>query len=513
VGSKVTKLNKAPLVQATDFADNSRFNASSKYWVVPVVNKKAQEQSEVVSVTAKPKGEPAYRRVPLRDSVMPGRVGVADLNGDGELDFIILQPAWGKDPSFKPDSTTLTYKIEAYLSDGTFLWRNDLGDGIEPGVWYSPFIAYDFDGDGKAEVAVKTAPAGVREVNGRVITGEEWISIWDGMTGKELSRANWPPRTQRLGDYNRQSRNQLNVAYLDGKTPCLIVARGTYRCMMVDAYQFTGGKLQRLWSWDGDEENPVVRSQGAHAMLTCDVDDDGRDEILLGSAVLDDSGTLLWSAGLGHPDKIYVTDIDPSRPGLEVFYACEVRHDDGLGVSIRDAKTGEKIWGINQPTTHVGDGMVADIDPSRLGLECWASEASKAGSTDRYLLDAKGNLFAKNDDVPPCRTWVWWDADKVREMVSGGRRNDDAGISIAKYKGETLQSGIRGRIALLGDIAGDWREEVVTALPGELRIYHTTIPAKDRRVTLLQDNTYRQSITTNTMGYQQSPVPSYYLGE
>lgn len=342
------KLTSEPLASTTDFIDTrAEDKANTRYWVVPLLDGIAGEGSDKVPVvTKKSPHEPAYISIPLENDVIPGRrrLGIADLNGDGQFDFILIQPNLSKDPGARPDSSSVTYKIEAYLHDGTFLWRNDLGDGIEPGVWYSPFIAYDFDGDGKAEIAVKTAPTGIRNPDGTVTEGEEWISIWDGMTGEEITKAGWPTRTDRLGNYNRQNRNQLGVAYLDGKTPCLIVARGTYKAMLVDAYQFTDNQLTRLWSWDGDEENPIVRSQGAHIMLVNDVDNDGRDEIILGSAVLDDNGTLLWSAGLGHPDKIFVTDIDPSRPGLEILYAVEALHDeDGLGICVRDAATGKLI--------------------------------------------------------------------------------------------------------------------------------------------------------------------------
>lgn len=337
------------------------------------------------------------------------------------------------------------------------------------------------------------------------------------MTGKEITKANWPIRTERLGNYNRQNRNQLGVAYLDGKTPCLIVARGTYKAMLVDAYQFNNGQLENLWSWDGDEENPIVRSQGAHTMLVCDVDNDGRDEIILGSAVLDDNGTLLWSAGLGHPDKVYVTDIDPSRPGLEVFYAVEALHDqDGLGICVRDAKTGELVWSVGESTIHIGSGMVADVDPTLPGLESFAKEDSKGhramqvpGRDSKYMFDAKGNKIGDGENIPPTNDWLWWDAGKVRQYISNNRES----ISVMKYNQGTVQSGFQGNVVLTADLFGDWREEIITALPGELRIYSTTIPAKDRRVTLLQDNTYRQTVTVRTMGYQQPPVPSYYLGE
>jgi len=520
-GKRSVKLNRKPIMGTTDFIDRQAGNHTDhQYWVIPVgKNGKGTPSEKVAVITKKSLEEPAYISVPLQSDVVPGRrrLGVADLNGDGKFDFILIQPNVSKDPGSRPDSSQVTYKIEAYLHDGTFLWRNDLGDGIEPGVWYSPFIAYDFDGDGKAEIAVKTAPIGIRDADGAVYEGEEWISIWDGMTGKEITKANWPQRTERLGNYNRQNRNQLGIAYLDGKTPCLIVGRGTYKAMFVDAYQFTDGQLTKLWSWDGDEENPIVRSQGAHIMLVNDVDEDGRDEIILGSAVLDNDGTLLWSAGLGHPDKVYVTDIDPSRPGLEIFYAVEALHDkDGLGICVRDAKTGELIWSVEEPTVHIGSGMVADIDPSLPGLEGFAGEDPKGhramrvpGNDNKYLFDAKGNLIGKGEDVPPTGDWLWWDAGKVRQYIAGDRE----GISVMKYKQGVVQSGFQGRVIMTADLFGDWREEIITALPGELRIYSTAIPATDRRVTLLQDNTYRQTITVRTMGYQQPPVPAYYLGE
>ena len=526
-GNRSVKLNSKPISTTTDFLyRNATVKGDESYCVVPILKGKKGEASECVTAISRPSPrKPPYVSIPLQEGVVPGRrrLGIGDLNGDGQFDFVLIQPNVSKDPGFKPDSSQVTYKIEAYLHDGTFLWRNDLGDGIEPGVWYSPFIVYDLDGDGKAEVAVKTAPRGIRDADGAVYKGEEWISIWDGMTGKEITKADWPERSPRLGDYNRQNRNQLGVAYLDGKTPCLIVARGTYKAMFVDAYQFTEGKLTKLWHWDGDEENPVVRSQGAHTMLVADVDDDGRDEIILGSTVLDDNGTLLWSAGLGHPDKVFVTDIDPSHPGMEIFLAVEALHDkDGLGICLRDAKTGTLIWKIGRPTVHVGSGMVADVDPALHGLECFAAEDPKGhramgitGNNNHYLFDVKGNLYGTGEDVPPTGDWVWWDADKLREYIRPEGRGK--GFTIAKYhykdEDEIVQMGFEGNVVLVADLYGDWREEIVTALPGELRIYSTTIPAKDRRVTLLQDNTYRQTITTHTMGYQQPAVPSYYLGE
>jgi rhamnogalacturonan endolyase len=516
VNGKTQKLNRRPILTTTGFTDNQPVSGQSTYWVETVEGKN-KTVSEKITVDAAGLQTTNYKSIKLREPVTAGMVAVGDLNGDGEYDYIIRHPNSNVDPGVRNPDDGTTYKIEAYLSDGTYLWTKDLGHGIEPGVWYSPFIVYDFDGDGKAEVALKTAGNDfVKDENGRICGGSEYLSVLDGMTGEELARVDWPERNERYGNVNRQNRNQIGMAYLDGKTPCILAARGTYKLMVVDAWQFHDGKLTRMWRWDGDEENPVVRSQGAHNMVCADVDNDGRDEILLGSCMLDDNGTLLWSSGLGHSDKAYLTDIDPDRPGMEVFLALEPWHDNGYGVCLLDARTGERIWGIGHKTYHVGDGMVADIDPERPGMECFASEDKKGGSTDQYMLSAKGERLASNEDVPPCRNWIWWDSGNIRQTFfgsdnrwgassfSGGREQ-----TIGYWKGETVANNIHGNIIMIADLFGDWREEVITALPGEIRIYHTNIPGKDKKITLMQDALYRSYVLQRSQGYPQAPVPSY----
>ncbi|SCD19742.1 Rhamnogalacturonan lyase [Proteiniphilum saccharofermentans] len=516
VNGKTQKLNRRPILTTTGFTDNQPVSGQSTYWVETVEGKN-KTVSEKIAVDAAGLQTTNYKSIRLKEQVTAGMVAVGDLNGDGEYDYIIRHPNSNVDPGVPNPNDGTTYKIEAYLRDGTYLWTKDLGHGIEPGVWYSPFIVYDLDGDGKAEVALKTAGDDfVKDENGRICGGSEYLSVLDGMTGEELARVDWPERNERYGNMNRQNRNQIGMAYLDGKTPSILAARGTYKLMVVDAWQFHDGKLTRMWRWDGDEENPVVRSQGAHNMVCADVDNDGRDEILLGSCMLDDNGSLLWSSGLGHSDKAYLTDIDPDRPGMEVFLALEPWHDNGYGVCLLDARTGERIWGIGHKTYHVGDGMVADIDPERPGMECFASEDKKGGSTDQYMLSAKGERLASNEDVPPCRNWIWWDSGNIRQTFfgsdnrwgassfSGGREQ-----TIGYWKGETVANNIHGNIIMIADLFGDWREEVITALPGEIRIYHTNIPAKDKKMALMQDALYRSYVLQRSQGYPQAPVPSY----
>lgn len=519
------RLNNKPLMVTTDFVDTQPVpGRQSAYWVRPVLNGREQEASEKALVEVISGNSPLhYRSIKLQGDYMPGRSGIAvyDLNGDGHLDFVIKQPNYSIDPAGRPNTDGTTYKIEAYLSDGTFLWRKDLGPGIEPGIWYSPYVVYDFNGNGRGEVAVKTAPGVERDANGRVMSGGEKVTILDGMTGQEIASAPWPERNVRYGDYNRTSRNQMGVAYLDGKTPCLLLARGTYKLMVLDAYQLKDGQLERLWRWDGDEQNPVIRSQGAHTMISADIDGDGRDEIILGSVVIDDNGLAMWSAGFGHPDRMYLSDIDPSRPGMEILYGIEDWHieDPYNGVALVDARTGKTIWNIGHATYHISSVMAADIEPSVPGLEIMAWEDPKGGtagaSSDSYMLSADGQYLARNHGVPgraESRHWIFWDNGLLRQMVNTEWTGSGFESHITMFNGPVVATGIEGDVRFTADIFGDWREEIITVLPGEIRIYTTTIQAKDRRVTLLQDPVYRSTVTHNSMGYYQSPMTGYYLG-
>ncbi|MDP6507247.1 MAG: FG-GAP-like repeat-containing protein, partial [Planctomycetota bacterium] len=309
----------------------------------------------------------SFISIPLQGDYTFQKAGIADLNGDGRYDFVIKQPNSNIDPyRFYWHPSPESYTLEAYLHDGTFLWKRKLGWSIERGIWYSPYVVFDFDGDGKAEVAVKTGEGDPRNEDGRVLKGAEYLSILDGMTGKEMARVPWPSRKGFKGSYayNLASRNQLGIAYLDGKTPCIMVGRGTYTLMKLEAWQFHAGKLEQLWNWNSDEEpGGRYRGQGAHFMHCADVDEDGRDEVILGSCVIDDNGDGLWSTGMGHPDHCYLGDIDPSRPGLEIYYGMETRQLRN-GTCLVEARTGKVIWGLKERTYHVhSTGLCADLDP------------------------------------------------------------------------------------------------------------------------------------------------------
>ena len=503
-GGQRVKLNAAPLSQTTDFVDTNRFDAAAHYSVEPAVG--CGGPAQTVKAMGLEGRKTPYIRIPLASTnATAQKVGVGDLDGDGVYDYVIKQPGANIDPWIKYwCKSPETFKLEARRSDGSLLWIKDLGWNIERGMWYSPMVVCDLNGDGCAEVAAKIGPEeDMRGPEGMVEKGAEWVGVFDGRTGKEIARAPWPPRDA-FESYNLASRNQLAVAYLDGKTPCLLVLRGTYSLMLADAWQLKAGKLERLWSYSNEELAGIYQGQGAHNCLCADVDGDGRDEVILGSLTLDDDGSVLWTTGKGHPDAHYYGDIDPVRPGMELAYIIETRQRKEGGIHLLDPVTGKFLWQLQAVTKHVHScGMCTDIDPMQPGLEIYGADA------DEHKLTSNRWLFASNGTVLKSGTNVdfsfgvpsaWWDADLQREIMRGQARDYDGGVVSEK---------IEGSVVLVADVVGDWREEVLTTVGGELRIYTTTIPAMDRRVCLMQDGPYRMRTMMNAMGYFQVPTLSY----
>lgn len=505
-GGAPQKLNAEPLRKTTDFVDESAPAGPCAYSVRPVT--RSGEGAASPPVTVETGAARDYVGFRLDEGVRFQKVGLADLDGDGRYDFVLKHPDENVDPYEKYwKQSTNTFKIEARLHDGRLLWVRDLGWSIERGMWYSPMVAADLDGDGRAEVALKTGEGDPRDPDGRVTSGPEWVSVWDGMTGKDLARAAWPPREfggKSLG-YNYYCRNQLTVAYLDGKAPSLIVQRGTYTVIQLAAYQYRKGELQKLWEWNSDQEAEPKkwRGQGAHALQAHDIDGDGRDEVVLGSAVIDENGKGLWSTGLGHPDHAYVGEIDPGNPGLEIFYGMESRQKEANGLCVVDAKTGRILWGHKGATRHVhGYGLCGDIDPRHPGAEVYGFDTdAQKDFAKAWLYSARGELIEEFEKPPKFSRPVWWDADPYRELVCGSR--------IEKYRGGVVLPKLEGRVALIADILGDWREELVMTVPGELRVYTTSVPAEDRRVCLMQDRIYRATVLAAAQGYFYNPMLSY----
>jgi rhamnogalacturonan endolyase len=561
------KLNAKPITDATSFLDlTADLSKSNSYFVRPIISQREQTSSSSFTLAANSQVR-QYLSVPLQTpkDYSPNDGSVGDLDGDGEYELVIHQVGRGRDNS--QAGITTEPILEAYKLDGTLLWRINLGKNIREGAHYTQFMVYDLDGDGRAEVACKTADGTVdgtgkvigdpkvdyrrpegssvtfrgrngaeqkRDVTGYILSGPEYLTVFDGRTGAALATTAYvPPRhptkpdptteelAQTWGDGwgNRMDRFLACVAYLDGRRPSLVMARGYYARSVLSAWNWRDGKLTHVWTFDSDssEANRKFRGQGNHNLSVVDVDADGRDEIVYGAATIDDDGKGLYSTGLGHGDALHVSDLDPRRPGLEVFDIQE-RFDDA-GANFRDARTGEVLWKkasikAGEDGEGPGRGLALDIDPTQPGFESWVRGAGVAG-----LFNASGEKIS--DTTPSsCNFGIWWDGDLLRELldrntISKWNWTTKSDSVILRADQCVSNNGTKATPTLSGDILGDWREEVVwrTSDNKELRIYTTVIPTKYRFYTLMHDPQYRLSIAWQNVAYNQPPHTSFYLGE
>ena len=541
---EAVKLNDRPLTPSTNHVETGvDLSRPHSYFVKPVLEGKERAASAAFTLPADAPAQP-YISIPLRtpEGCTPNDASVGDLDGDGEYEIVLHQAPRGRDNS--QSGTTGEPVFEAYRLDGTLLWRINLGKNIREGAHYTQFMVYDLDGDGRAEFACKTADgtidavgkvigdrdADYRNSRGYVLDGPEFLTIFDGRTGAELVTIDYTPPRGNVGDWgddygNRVDRFLACVAYLDGKRPSLVMCRGYYTRAVLAAWNWRRGKLSHVWTFDSDDGtagNRAYRGQGNHSLSVGDVDGDGKDEIVYGACAVDHDGTGLYSTGLGHGDAMHLSDIDPDRPGLEVF-AIHERPRHGNGANLRNAATGKVIWGL--PLQDPGRGLSMDVDPRHRGYECWAN-----GSDGLYNCRGEKISAAKPRS---CNMGIWWDGDLLREILDGsaGRRGGGRGgafIDKWDYRDGTTtrlldgaaydcvtNNGTKANPCLCADILGDWREEVIwrTADGKQLRIFTTTIPTDRRQYTLMHDPMYRLSVAWQNVAYNQPTQPGFYMGE
>jgi lysophospholipase L1-like esterase len=477
----------------------------------------------------------------------PNDATVADVNGDGVYEII---QKW--DPSNSKDNSKSGYTgnvyIDAYTLSGERLWRIDLGRNIRAGAHYTQLVAYDLDSDGKAELALKTADGTVdgegsvigdasadyRGTDGRVLTGPEFLTVFNGQTGAAMETVDWAPARGDVcswGDCygNRGDRLMLSVAYLDGVHPSLITNRGIYAKTEITAWNWDGDNLPQLWNFTSDRWGGKYQGQGNHQMSIADVDSDGRDEIVFGAMTINDDGTPLYSTGLGHGDALHVSDFDPSNEGLEIFSPFECMSCSGnKAAAFRDADTAEVLWSI-PGTRDTGRGACGDIDPNYAGAECWAVSATGAwNSREGELHAADGTLIGTT--IPSANSMIWWDGDLGREIFDHEFNEPDY-VPIYPYiadwdyesgtqeeiftpEGVDTNNGTKGNAVLTGDLLGDWREEVILRKESNdgVRIFTTTIASDYAMPTLMNDPQYRLAVSWQNVSYNQPPWPSFFLG-
>ncbi|MEU4516094.1 rhamnogalacturonan lyase [Nonomuraea wenchangensis] len=595
-------------------------------------------------------------------------VSVGDVDGDGQYEYVVKwDPSNSKDVSQR-GYTGNTY-VDTYELDGTLRWRLDLGVNIRSGAHYTQFLVYDFDGDGRSELMLKTAPgtkiirygargqvvsehhvtmpkadvkagrshaddyrlsaagyfdhlvamfekwhehpevvAGhwprtleeafgiapahtyplsheaavelanhfvdvyapgrsannrLREFAGFVVSGPEYLSVLDGASGKELQTVPYKPGRGddglMWGDYamarvepgNRVDRFLSAVAYLDGRRPSAVFARGYYTRTTLVAYDWDGRRLKEVWYADSGHvpmANPFnasphgqpgtnpkyadITTQGFHSLSAADVDGDGRQEIVYGAATIDDDGDVLYSSfaeappqsnvpgqtvRLGHGDAMHVGDLDPDRPGLEIWTVHEGGRSAPHGWAMRDAATGRVLFG-GYSGVDTGRGMVGDVDPALRGLELWSSmppdQAVQAG-----LWSARGDYLGR--DVPGTNMSIRWAADMTTQLVNGTATtvlqtptiDDRRRGTLLTAEGTLTNNWTKGNPGLVADVFGDWREELLvrTADSSALRVYLSTEVTDHKLYTLMHDPQYRVEVARQQTAYNQPAYPSFYL--
>ncbi|GAT62343.1 rhamnogalacturonan lyase [Paludibacter jiangxiensis] len=546
------RINAAPVTGATNLTDASG-KGSDKYSVRTVIDGKESDESSLVSPWENPykiiqMNRPAGGTTPDGANYFykPNDCSVGDLDGDGQYEIIVK---W--DPSNAHDNAhtgfTGNVYLDAYKLDGTQLWRIDLGKNIRAGAHYTQFLVYDFDGDGKAELVCKTAP-GTKDGTGQflssgsaandddqadyrnhttdtikdirigyIINGPEYLTVFNGQTGKEMATTNYEPGRGNVSDWgdahgNRVDRFLACVAYLDGVHPSIVMCRGYYTRTTLVAWDWRNGKLSKRWMYDsGIKPGVGAYGQGNHNLSVADVDGDGKDEIIYGASAFDDNGTLLYRTGLVHGDAMHLSDLDPDRPGLEVWEVHEGM-SKVCGYELHDARTGKILWGGPTPDDN-GRGLAADIDPKHRGFEMWSILGDG-------VFDCKGNKIS--DKKPSINFRIYWDGDLQDELLDGTKIDKWNGngttrlISFNDYCNACSISGTKATPCISADILGDWREEVVLyngADPSQLILFTTTISTEHRLYTLMHDPVYRLGIAWQNVVYNQPPHLGFYIGD
>ena len=548
------RITDSPVTATTSILD-AEGSEQSQYLVTEIVGDREVTATEPFGVW-----EQEYLSIPLdrpADDVTPGGqaysyrandASVGDVDGDGTYELIQMwEPSNARDNS--QSGTTGNVYVDAYRFDGTKLWRIDLGRNIRAGAHYTMPQVFDYDGDGRAEVIMKTADATIdgtgavvgdanadfRNSGGYILSGPEFLTLFDGETGAALDTIDYTPARGSIGSWgdtygNRIDRFLAGTAYLDGETPSAIFSRGYYTRAVVAAYDVVDDRLVERWVLNSDDPgNGALYGQGNHNLSVQDVDGDGLDEIVFGSATIDDDGTLLYSTGLGHGDALHVGDHLPERDGLEVFAAHESMGESGnRGATMRDARTGEIIFGI-PATRDTGRAVTADIDARFPGNESWAIGGTGAfDSPVGQLVAADGALIGTA--IPAANFVAWWDGDPLREIVD----NDydptiAAGVpTISKWNVDTQSEDVilraegaftnnttKATPILQADLLGDWREELVwrSEDSSEARVYSTPHPTEMRLRTLMHDSAYRLAVAWQNTSYNQPPHPSFFIGD
>lgn len=598
-GCEEVKLNEEAITKTTCWVDENINPAKTNYYRVTLAG---QEETICDYTFTSEMATKFYREIILRSDVpdaaltyAPDDIQLGELDGDGELEIVIKrEPYDGANQGGWRNGTTL---LEAYKLDGTFLWRIDLGLNIRSGSHYTSYILYDFDGDGLCEIAFRSSE-GTKFPNGRIITdanglvndyrlrdtngvgwysgkslystaglvleGPEYISICRGFDGCEITRTPNIPRghedeskvarAQYWNSYwgddygNRMDRFFIGAAYLDGipdettgvrkSNPSLIISRGIYKNWQVWALDLQGNELVNRWKFDTADHSEKWLAMCSHSFRVADLDDDGKDEILYGSAAIDDDGSELWCTGNGHGDCLYVgrfiqnpQQINPLFGKQQIVASFEEQDTystQGLGYACQviDAKTGSLIVGHGAGKNgDVGRCIVADVDPDSPDFEYYSSlqsgmyscSSGRVVSTDYPKGIGSGVMY---------NAAIYWSGQPTREMYDRAcivsykgnpdvnKTNKNRLVYFGHYGSNDGNHGTKFNPCYYGDFLGDYREEVILGSNDNRSIYifSTNHPTTHRLRHLMTDHTYDMSQAMQNIGYNQGTNLGYYVG-
>lgn len=590
-GETEVKLNEEPISNTTSWVDADIDVSKTNVYRVTLAN---QAETLCDYTFTSEMAEKFYHEIRLDMNVpdasitySPDDIQLGNLDGDGELEIVVKrEPYDGANQGGWNNGSTL---LEAYKMDGTFLWQIDLGINIRSGSHYTSYILYDFDGDGLCEIAFRSSEgtkfgdgkvitdaygnvndyrirqtdavgwysgASINTICGLIMEGPEYISICRGYDGREITRVDNIPRggsgskasrakywSEYWGDDygNRMDRFFIGVAYLDGipdeatgvrtSNPSLIISRGIYHNWQVWALDLKGNKLETRWKFDTAEHSSKWLSMCSHSFRVADLDDDGKDEILYGSAAIDDDGSELWCTGNGHGDCLCVGKFIKDRSGLQIVASFEEPGNyngqgHGYGCQVIDARDGGLITGHGAgSTTDVGRCIVADIDPDSPNFEYWSSlqegvfSCSGSGLVSSTYPTGIGGGVLYN-------VAIYWSGQPTREMLDRAcvvsyKENPDVNktnktrlVYFGTYGSNDGNHSTKYNPCYYGDFLGDYREEVIMGSSDmkSIYIFSTNHPTEFRLPHLMTDHNYDMSQAMQNMGYNQGTNLGYYVG-
>lgn len=566
-GGARIKINDEPILSSTCYQDTKADLTRDNTYYLCTAGERDFLDSYTLKADRASEGLPyiGIQLAPTSDSdiaswtYLGNDASIGDLDGDGEYEIILRRFArvdcdggetCGSKETCEDNITPAEMRhvnlYEAYRLDGTFLWRIKSGPNIPLGNSAS-FAVCDFDGDGKAEIALRTAEGTVfgdgeeiGDVNEDGITdyrcngsdghhgsahgkpgspnvhgGPEFISVVDGKTGKEIARGEYIAlgKSEDWGDdrFYRSSSYRVGAGNFSGGCPSIVIGRGCYDKIAVEAWDLYDGKLYRRWHFDTAENNGEYASyaaQGYHSLRCADVDNDGFDEVIYGSCTIDHNGKGLNSCGLGHGDALHVGAFDSSDPDKLLIWAC---YEFGsVGAALRDGATGSVIW-QHDDSRDVGRAMTADIDPRYPGYEMWCYQSNVFSLTGEDL----------GYQAPSCNFAVWWTGSLNRQIMNGTVIDQWSPADSKWWRAFTMYrydvksvNGTKENPCWAGDFLGDWREEVflLSTDGSQMRIFSTWYPTEHRFPYLMSDHTYHMSGVNQNIGYNQPNHLGYYLG-